>query len=130
MHSRRNPIGLRVKFAHDRDIARGLSFVLIANKMAASSSSYRFASLNEDEFEEILLHKDADNTRKATQGAATLFRSYLGEKGQNQEFEKLDKTTLASLLSTFYLEARKADVHIHIHNTYNTIHIHNTHTYT
>ena len=83
-------IGLSVKFAHDRDIARGLSFVLIANKMAASSS--RFASLNEDEFEEILLHKDADNTRKATQGAATLFRSYLGERGQNQEFEKLDKT--------------------------------------
>ena len=109
MHSRRNPIGLRVKFAHDRDIARSLSFVLIANKMAASSSSSRFASLNEDEFEEILLHKDADNTRKATQGAATLFRSYLGEKGQNQEFEKLDKTTLASLLSKFYLEARKAD---------------------
>ena len=38
-----------------------------------------------------------------------MFRSYLGEKCQNQEFEKLDKTTLASLLSKFYLEARKAD---------------------
>ena len=73
--------------------------------MAAS----RFASLNEDDFEEILRHKDAENTRKATQGAATLFQSYLSEKGPNQEFEKLDKTTLASLLSKFYLEARKTD---------------------
>ena len=39
----------------------------------------------------------------------TLFRSYLFEKGKNQDFEQLDKTTLASLLSRFYLEARKSD---------------------
>ena len=103
--TRSNPICLRVKFIDDVDIARSLRFVLIANKMAAS----RFASLTEDDFEDILRHKDAENARKATQVAVTLFRSYLFEKGKDQDFEKLDKTNLASLLSRFYLEARKSN---------------------
>ena len=44
-----------------------------------------------------------------------------GEKGQNQEFEKLDKTTLASLLSKFYLEARKADGDLYKTSSLNSI---------
>ena len=69
--TRSSPKCLLVKFPDDVDIARSLKFVLIANKMAAS----RLASLTEDDFEDILRHKDAENKRKATQKAVTLFRS-------------------------------------------------------
>ena len=46
--------------------------------MAASTN--RFASLNTDEFDNILKEKDAVNTRKATKTALDLLRAYLVEK--------------------------------------------------
>ena len=75
----------------------------------AASSSNRFASLNDAEFEKILRDRDADNTKKATKTAVGLFRAYLVAKNQSSEFEKPDKASLAASLSKFYLEARKED---------------------
>ena len=44
----------------------------------------RFADLSEDKLSFLLQDKDAENTKKATKVALTLFRSYLEEKGLSE----------------------------------------------
>ena len=75
--------------------------------MAASGA--RFACLNDEEFDLIIQDKDSKNTIKATKMGVTIFREYLMEKGLPNEFERLDKSALATILSKFYLEVRKSD---------------------
>lgn len=69
----------------------------------------RFASFNDDEFNDIVINKDAENTKKSTKQATTIFREYLSEKSLPVDFESLDKQTLAKILGKFYVEARKAN---------------------
>ena len=54
----------------------------------------RFASVTKEEYEEILRNKDSEATRKSTEKAVKLLRTYLHEKGQSEEFEKLTKAEL------------------------------------
>ena len=75
--------------------------------MAASTN--RFATLDSDEFENILKEKDAVNTRRATKSALDVFRAYLAEKELPLNFEQLDKNRLSEILAKFYVELRKAD---------------------
>ena len=63
--------------------------------MAAPSSS-RFANLDDEEYELLLLDKDTVNTKKSTKTAVIIFRDYL-DKGQNIDFQVLTKSELASL---------------------------------
>jgi hypothetical protein len=42
--------------------------------------SARFATVDEAEFRRILIEKDAKNTRRATNGAVKIFRTYLKAK--------------------------------------------------
>lgn len=80
--------------------------------MAASSSSTRpnrFASFDEEEFSKILGNKDADNTKRSTKLASKIFNEYLLEKGIDIDLETVDKCTLATILSRFYVELRKSD---------------------
>ena len=69
----------------------------------------RFASLNTDEFENILKEKDALNTRKATKAAVDVLQAYLVAKKLSTSVEKLDKIAISEILGKFYLEVRKAD---------------------
>ena len=69
----------------------------------------RFASVTKEEYEEILRNKDSEATRKSTEKAVKLLRTYLHEKGQSEEFEKLTKAELDSVLCLFYVEIRKQD---------------------
>ena len=63
--------------------------------MAAASG--RFASLTDEEFAEIIRKKDAENTIKATKKSVNILRAYLQEKGNPDNFESLDKLTLAGV---------------------------------
>ena len=54
-------------------------------------------------------NKDSEATRKSTEKAVKLLRTYLHEKGQSEEFEKLTKAELDSVLFLFYVEIRKLD---------------------
>ena len=69
----------------------------------------RFASVTKEEYEEILRNKDSEATRKSTEKAVKLLRTYLHEKGQSEEFEKLTKAELDSVLCLFYVEIHKLD---------------------
>ena len=80
--------------------------------MAASSSSTkpkRFASFDEEEFSKILGNKDADNTKRSTKQGINIFNEYLSEKNIDIDLETVDTTTLAAILSKFYVELRKSD---------------------
>lgn len=69
----------------------------------------RFASLNEDEYDEIIKNKDSEATLRSTRKAVNVFRSYLSEKKLPQNFEALSKSELDSVLCKFYVEVRKVD---------------------
>ncbi|XP_041458312.1 uncharacterized protein KIAA1958-like [Lytechinus variegatus] len=77
--------------------------------MAASTKPKRFASFDEEEFSKILGNKDADSTKRATKQAITIFKEYLFEKCIDIDLETVDKSTLAPILSKFYVELRKSD---------------------
>ena len=87
----------------------------------AASREGRFASLTDQEFESILENKNAENTKKATKQAVTLFREYLREKGLPSEFESLDKPSLATTLGKFYVEARRVNGEHYKRATLNSI---------
>jgi hypothetical protein len=77
--------------------------------MAANATPGRFACLSDDDFKEHLKNKDSANTLKATKKAVNIFRAYLQEKGQPDNFEALGKLQLAKILERFYAELRKTD---------------------
>ena len=63
---------------------RLFSACLSTDKMAAGRS--RFASLNDEEFDDLLNRKDSENTQKATKKAVTVFREYLSAKNRPEDF--------------------------------------------
>ena len=67
------------------------------------------ASLNEEEFDDLMTKKDSENTQKATKKAVTIFKEYLFERNYSEDFENLDKNDLGRVLSRFYVEARRSD---------------------
>jgi len=69
--------------------------------------SDRFASVEEDDLNKLLLEKDSINTRKNTASSVKLFRSYLSAKGENEQFETFNSDTLNKLLTKFYAEVRQ-----------------------
>ena len=69
--------------------------------------SDRFASVEEDDLNKLLLEKDAINTRKNTSPSVKLFRSYLSAKGENEQFKTFNSDTLNKLLTKFYAEVRQ-----------------------
>ena len=75
--------------------------------MAAGRS--RFASLNDEEFDDLLNRKDSENTQTATKKAATVFREYLSAKNRPKDFEIFEKDELGNVLSRFYVEAQRSD---------------------
>ena len=86
-----------------------LEFVVNKPSKMAASSEKRFATFDEQQFDEILQNKDAQNTKKATKQATTIFKEYLMEKGLDVDVQTADKETLASILAKFYVEVRRAD---------------------
>ena len=86
---------------------RLFSDCLSTDKMAAGRS--RFASLNDEEFDDLLNRKDSENTQKATKKAVTVFREYLSAKNRPEDFENFEKDELGNALSRFYVEARRSD---------------------
>ena len=86
---------------------RLFSDCLSKDKMAAGRS--RFASLNDEEFDDLLNRKDSENTQKATKKAVTVFREYLSAKNRPEDFENFEKDELGNVLSRFYVEARRSD---------------------
>ena len=55
----------------------------------------------------VLQEKDAENKKKATKVALTLFRSFLEEKRLSEGELITSKAKLATVLAKFYPEARK-----------------------
>ena len=90
---------------------RFFSDCLSTDKMAAGRS--RFASLNDEEFDDLLNRKDSENTQKATKKAVTVFREYLSAKNRPEDFENFEKDELGNVLSRFYVEARIQTMKIH-----------------
>ena len=69
----------------------------------------RFASLSEEEIENIISDKDAKRTKKATEQSWSVLKSYCEEKQIDLNIHNITKQELNDLLKTFYVEARKAD---------------------
>ena len=67
----------------------------------------RFATVDEEELQQILLEKDSVNTRRNTKSSVKLFRSYLKAKSLGECFEESDERTLNTNLSKFYAEMRQ-----------------------
>ena len=63
----------------------------------------RFASLTEQDIENIVEGKDSQNTKSSTKVAKELFADYVKEK---QLRESEEKKELAQTLRTFYVETR------------------------
>ncbi|VDI61662.1 Hypothetical predicted protein [Mytilus galloprovincialis] len=66
----------------------------------------RFASINDDKYQQILREKDSINTQKATKRAIKLFINYLEEKDLPSDIENFPVNELDRVLSKFYAEAR------------------------
>ena len=66
--------------------------------MAASTSTCRFATLDEEDYKDLLQNKDTVNTKKASKTTVAILREYLAEKGQNPDFQLLGKSELALIM--------------------------------
>ncbi|XP_069138812.1 uncharacterized protein KIAA1958-like [Argopecten irradians] len=66
----------------------------------------RFATVNEGELKRLIEEKDAKNTRRAMETAVKTFRSYLKEKDESEDFEKMSAADLDKLLARFFVEVR------------------------
>ena len=65
-----------------------------------------FAVLSEEAATDLLLTKDAANTKKANLRAYRTFRSYLNERNYDQtNFEEWETARLDEVLAKFYSEA-------------------------
>ena len=78
-------------------------------KMAANNNMNRFASLNEEQYKELLQDKDSQHTQRSTDRAVKTLRSYCKEKKVSENFENLGILELDQLLAKFYVEARRED---------------------
>ena len=69
--------------------------------------SARLATVDEAEFRGILREKDANNTRRATNGAVKIFRTYLKAKNMPETFENFTNEELDDIVGKFYVEVRQ-----------------------
>ena len=69
--------------------------------------SARFATGDEAEFRRILIEKDAKNTRRATNGAVKIFRTYLKAKNMPEMFENFTNEEFDDIVDKFYVEIRQ-----------------------
>ena len=67
----------------------------------------RFATVSEDQLDEILKNKNAVNTTKAMNVAWKVFTSYIDAKRLTPEFN--DKVAMNDILRKFYVEVRKVN---------------------
>jgi len=74
-------------------------------------SNPRFATINEQELQELINNKDAANTKRSTETSVAIFREYLQLKGYPVEFEEYEKDRLASVLKYYYADVRREDGH-------------------
>jgi hypothetical protein len=63
--------------------------------------------VDEAEFRRILNEKDAKNTRRATNGAVKIFRTYLKDKNMLETFENFTNEELDDIVGKFYVEVRQ-----------------------
>ncbi|CAG2243519.1 unnamed protein product [Mytilus edulis] len=66
----------------------------------------RFASLEDEDRENLLENVDSKNTKRQTKTAINGFREYLTEKSLSLDFESYDDAQLDDVLSKFYMEMR------------------------
>jgi hypothetical protein len=69
--------------------------------------SARLATVDEAEFRGILREKDANNTRRATNGAVKIFRTYLKAKNMPETFENFTNEEFDDIVGKFYVEVRQ-----------------------
>lgn len=69
-------------------------FNIPGNNNKELAMSDRFAFVEEDDLNKLLLEKDSIHTRKNTASSVKLFRSYLRAKGENEQFETFISDTL------------------------------------
>ena len=69
----------------------------------------RFASLNEEDINRILVEKDAARTRKAADQSWRVLLAYCEEKKITFDIKSISKSELNELLKRFYFEVRKPD---------------------
>ena len=72
-----------------------------------SSASKIFPTIDESELKRILEEKDSKNTRRATNGAAKSFRSYLKARNAAENIEQLTGEEFDEHLGKFYVEVRQ-----------------------
>ncbi|VDH93435.1 Hypothetical predicted protein, partial [Mytilus galloprovincialis] len=66
----------------------------------------RFASLEDEDRENLFENVDSKNTKRQTKTAINGFREYLTEKSLSLDFESYDDAQLDDVLSKFYMEMR------------------------
>lgn len=74
---------------------------------ADSANSGRFATINSEEFQELIKAKDSASTQRSTEVGVRIFRAYLKEKELDPDFESYSKDQLAKVLTKFYVEVRR-----------------------
>ena len=74
--------------------------------MAAAGRS-RFASLNEEQFDDLMKKEDSENTQNYEKGGNCFQGLYVTvlEKNHPEDFKNFDKNELGNVLSRFYVEA-------------------------
>ena len=75
----------------------------------AGVASDRFASLNCDDLDKILTEKDSKNTKRSTDVAVKIFKTYLREKELPENFEEASASSLDDQLTRFYAEVRQVN---------------------
>jgi hypothetical protein len=77
-----------------------------ACQLADVKSKRRFAEISEEQLQTIVENKDAVNTKRSTNQAVKIFREYLAEKAQSNDFESFSPSELDTFIGKFYAEAR------------------------
>ena len=72
------------------------------NPYGVAAAKKRFATINTEELDDLLIAKDAENTSKATTSAVRTIRCYLLEKGLSPDFENYEVNELDKILSKLY----------------------------
>jgi hypothetical protein len=71
--------------------------------------SDRFATINIEEYNELLRDKDSVHTQRSTEKAVKVLRAYCRARNIPESFEELEKPALSELLTKFYVEVRRED---------------------
>ena len=77
-----------------------------ACELADVKPKRRFAEISEKQLQTIVENKDAVDTKRSTNQAVKIFREYLVEKAQSNDFESFSPSELDTFLGKFYAEAR------------------------